>query len=142
MFRCILQSEKYGSYICPPQNNKKLQRKERVCYGRIRIRQQRQLEHKMRRETRIISTSLVQSITANVSASTRPPPPVTATKQTPRVREEVQPSQTWLSTLLFLSQKNKILRLVLEQMEIYPNENQMINAKKIFSLWNSFSSLI
>lgn len=30
----------------------------------------------------------------------------------------------------------------LEQVDIYPNENQMINAQRIFFLWNSFSSSI
>lgn len=48
-----------------------------------------------------------------MSASLRPSPSVNTTEETTWVRQEVEPSQTWLSTLLFLSQKNKILRPVL-----------------------------
>ena len=109
----------------------------------MRIRQHSQLVHKMMKETRIISTSCIISHCKCVIKYE-----AISKCQYNRVdnpgKGEVQRSQTCLSTLLFLSQKNKILRRdkFLEQMEIYPNENQMINAKRIFFLWIYFSSLI
>lgn len=83
----------------------------------------------------------------------RPSPPVNTTEYTIWVREEVQHSQTCLSTLLFLSQKNKILRQVLG-----PNGNlskwksndkcqENILSLEFFQFfnltsWNEFSSSI
>lgn len=72
-----------------------------------------------------------------MSPSMRPSPAVNATVWTIRVRRKYSTVKHAYQHFFFCLRRTKFWRRdkFLEQMEIYPNENQMINAKRIFFLW-------